>query len=166
MTDTPIKRPRGWLKIFFKVPVFVARMGLAGWERLLGLEWMLLITVGRKSGKKRYTMVDVLLYDRETDTYFIEVGFGKNSDWYKNIQVNPGFEAQVGGRRFSAMVEELPPDKAGDVMVDFVRRRPTYSKSIMKVIGIPLTTEEELRKMVINYCTLLAIHPQGRPTEA
>ena len=160
MTNTPIKRPSGWLKIFFKMPVLFARMGFAGWERLFGLEWMLLVTIGRKSGKKRYTMVDVLLYDRETDTYFIEVGFGKNSDWYQNIRGNPNFEAQVGWRRFRAVAEELPRDKAGDVMVNFFRRRPAYSKSIMKMIGIPLTTEEELRKMVLNYCTLLAVHPQ------
>jgi deazaflavin-dependent oxidoreductase (nitroreductase family) len=160
MTNTPIQRPRGWLKIFFKVPVLLARMGLAGWERLLGLEWMLLVTIGRKSGKKRFTMVDVLLYDRETDTYFIEVGFGKNSDWYQNIQVNPDFEAKVGRRRFKAKIEELPRDTAGDVMVNFVRCRPAYSKSIMKMIGTPLTTEEELRKIVINHCTLLAVHPR------
>ncbi len=97
---TDLKPPRGWLKIFFKVPVFVARMGFAGWERLIGVQWMLLTTLGRMSGKKRYTMVDVLLHDPESDTYFIEVGFGKRSDWYRNIKASPVFMAQVGRRKF------------------------------------------------------------------
>ena len=104
-------------------------------------------------------MVDVLIYERESDTYFIEVGFGKRSDWYQNIQVNPLFEAQVGHRRFHAMVEELPSDKASDMMVQFLRRRPLYSKSVMKAAGITFTTEGELRELTTQMI-LLAVHPQ------
>ncbi len=157
--NVKIEPPRGWLKYFFKVPVYVARMGFAGWERLIGVEWMLLTTVGRKSGKKRYTMVDVLLHDKDKDTYFIEVGFGKNSDWYRNILANPAFEAQVGRRKFHAIAEELPRERTADVMVNFVRRRPAYSKSVMKLVGITYTTEEELRKMAFHWM-LMAVHPQ------
>jgi hypothetical protein len=66
MTEsTTINPPRGWLKFFFKIPVIIARIGFAGWERLIGVEWMLLTTVGRKSGKKRFSMVDVLLHDEK-----------------------------------------------------------------------------------------------------
>jgi deazaflavin-dependent oxidoreductase (nitroreductase family) len=159
MTNIDPKPPRGWQKIFFKMPVFVARLGFAGWESLFGLEWMLLTTTGRKSGKKRYTMVDVLLYDHDTDTYFIEVGFGKNSDWYRNIQTHPLFEAQVKRRRFKARAEKLSPDKNGDIMISFVRCRPVYAKSVMKMAGVAFATEEELRRMASQWL-LLAIHPQ------
>ena len=138
----------------------VARLGFAGWERLFGLEWMMLITTGRKSGKKRYSMVDVLLYDQGSDTYYIEVGFGKGSDWYQNLQANPLFEAQVRRRRFKATAEELSSDRAGDMMVRFVRRRPLYSKSVMKMVGISFRTEEELRR-VASQMVLLAVHPQA-----
>jgi len=155
---TDLKPPRGWLKFFFKIPVYVARMGFAGWERLIGVEWMLLTTIGRKSGKKRYSMVDVLVHDKDTDTYFIEVGFGKNSDWYCNIQASPVFEAQVGRRKFHATAEALPRERTADVMVDFVRRRPEYARSVMKLVGIIFTTEDELRNMASHWM-LLAIHP-------
>jgi deazaflavin-dependent oxidoreductase (nitroreductase family) len=154
-----LEPPRGWLKFFFKIPVYVARMGFAGWERLIGVEWMLLTTVGRKSGKKRYSMVDVLVHDKGTDTYFIEVGFGKRSDWYRNIKASPVFNAQVGRRKFCATAEELPMERTADVMVDFVRRRPEYARSVMKLVGITFTTEEELRKMASHWL-LLAVHPQ------
>ena len=120
---------------------------------------MLLTTIGRKTGKERYTMVDVLLYDRETDTYFIEVGFGKKSDWYRNIKANSIFEAQVRRRKFKATAEALPPDKTGDIMVNFVCRRPAYAKSVMKMAGMAFTTEEELREMAPQWL-LLAVHPQ------
>jgi deazaflavin-dependent oxidoreductase (nitroreductase family) len=159
MTPSELKPPRGLLKIFFRIPVLVARLGLAGWERIFGIEWMLLITIGRKSGKKRFTMVDVLFYESDKDMYIVEVGFGKSSDWYQNIKTNPHFEAQIGRRRFGATAEELPPDKTGDRMVDFVRRRPLYAKSVLKAVGITYTTEDELRKLAPQW-TLLAIHPQ------
>jgi deazaflavin-dependent oxidoreductase (nitroreductase family) len=160
MTVT-VKPPRGWLKFFFKVPVFLARLGFAGWERLIGVEWMLMTTVGRKSGKKRYSMVDVLVHNDETDTYFIEVGFGKNSDWYRNIQSNPVFEAQVGRRKFHASAEQLPNDRTADVMLDFIHRRPQYSKAIMKIVNVTYTDEDELRKLATHW-VLLAVHPLNK----
>jgi deazaflavin-dependent oxidoreductase (nitroreductase family) len=156
---TELKPPRGWRKIFFKMPVFMARLGFAGWETLFGIEWMMLTTIGRKSGKKRYTMVDVLLYERETDTYIIEVGFGKESDWYRNIQANPIFEAQVRRRKFSAVAETLPPEKTGDAMANFFRRRPRYANMVIKLVGFTNPTEDELRKLAPSWI-LLAVHPQ------
>jgi len=159
MTEsTKIEPPSGWMKVFFKIPVFIARLGFAGWERLIGVEWMLLTTVGRKTGKKRYSMVDVLVHEKESDTYFIEVGFGSHSDWYRNIQVNPIFDAQVGRRKFHATAELLPSERTADVMVDFVRRRPRYARSVMKMVNITFTSEEELRRMASQWI-LLAIHP-------
>lgn len=68
--------PKGCLRLFMRAPVFFARLGFSGWERVFGLTWMLLTTTGRYSGKKRYAMVDVQLYDRNSDTYYIEAGFG------------------------------------------------------------------------------------------
>jgi deazaflavin-dependent oxidoreductase (nitroreductase family) len=151
--------PKGWLKYFFKMPVYFARMGFLGWEKVFGLDWMLLITTGRKSGKKRYSMVDILSYEGEKDTYYIEVGFGRKSDWYQNIQANPIFEAQVYRRKFTAKAEELSIEKAADMMADFVKRRPLYARSVLKMVGITINSEEELRGMV-SKMILLAIHPQ------
>ncbi len=44
-------------------------------------------------------------------------------------------------------------------MVDFVRLRPAYAKSVMKMAGMTFTTEEELREMAAQW-VLLAVHPQ------
>lgn len=151
-------RPRGWLKFFFKIPVLLARLGLAGWESMLGLEWMLLTTRGRKSGKKRYAMVDVLFYERETDTYFIEAGFGETSDWYRNLQTTPVFEAQVKRCKFQARAETILDDQKVDIIINFVRQRPLYAKAVMKSIGVSFASEEELRQMALDW-SLLAIHP-------
>jgi hypothetical protein len=44
-------------------------------------------------------------------------------------------------------------------MIEFVRKRPTYAKLVMKMVNITFTTEEELRRMAAQWM-LLAVHPQ------
>jgi hypothetical protein len=36
------------------------KLGLGGWERIIGAQWMLIRTTGRKTGKRRETLVDVM----------------------------------------------------------------------------------------------------------
>jgi deazaflavin-dependent oxidoreductase (nitroreductase family) len=153
------KRPGGFLKFFFKTPVFLYKIGLGGFERLIGAEWMLLTTVGRKSGIPRQTMVDILDYDKEADTYYIEAAYGARADWYKNIQASPLFEAQVGRRKFKARAGELTADGAADKLVDFYRRKPAYTRSVMAMVGMKFEGEDELRAIAKNL-TLLAVKPQ------
>jgi hypothetical protein len=70
------KRPDRLLKFFFKVPVWLHKMGFGGWEQLVGAQWMFITTTGRKTGKPRDAMVDVMDYDKATDTYYIEAAYG------------------------------------------------------------------------------------------
>jgi deazaflavin-dependent oxidoreductase (nitroreductase family) len=154
------KRPSGFLKFFFKVPMFMHKLGLGGWERLIGAQWMLLTTTGRKTGKHRQTLVDVMSYDKVTDTYYIEAAYGSRADWFKNIQVNPIFQAQVGRRKFDARAEILTESIAGEMLVQFFRRNPAYTRSVMAMVGMKFKNEEELRALGKNL-TLLAVKPQS-----
>jgi deazaflavin-dependent oxidoreductase (nitroreductase family) len=152
------KRPGGFLKFFFKTPVFLYKIGLGGFERIIGAEWMLLTTVGRKSGQPRQTMVDILDYDKDADTYYVEAAYGARADWYKNIQANPLFEAQVGRRKFKARAGELTSDNAAEMLVQFYRRKPAYVRSVMAMVGMKFEGEDELRSVAKNL-TLLAVKP-------
>ena len=153
------KRPNWFMKIFFKVPVWIYKMGFTGWERAVGAQWMLITTVGRKSGKPRDAMVDVMDYDKVTDTYYVEAAYGSRADWYRNIQANPRFEAQVGRRKFHATATPLSNEDAGELMVKFFRAKPAYTRSVMAMVGIKFEGEEELRALG-SKVTLLAIHPE------
>ena len=62
------KRPSALLKFFFKTPLLMHKLGFGGWERLIGAQWMLITTIGRKTGKRRETMVDVMDYNEANDT--------------------------------------------------------------------------------------------------
>ena len=152
------KRPNPLLKFFFKFPLFMHKLGLGGWERLIGAQWMLITTTGRKTGKRRETLVDVMDHDQAADIYYIEAAYGSHADWYRNIQASPIFEAQVGRRKFQARAEELTEKDAGEFLVKFYRRKPAYTRSVMRMVGIKFKDEAELRELGKNL-TLLAIKP-------
>ncbi len=153
------KRPGKLQKFFFKVPVWMHKLGFGGWERLIGAQWMLLTTKGRKSGKLYHTMVDVMDYDKVSDTYYIEAAYGAHADWYKNIQSNPLFEARVGRRKFKARAGTLTTEGAGEMLVQFYRNKPAYTRSVMAMAGMKFNNEEDLRELGKNL-TLLAVTPE------
>jgi deazaflavin-dependent oxidoreductase (nitroreductase family) len=153
------KRPGKLQKFFFKVPVWLHKIGFGGWERLIGAQWMLITTKGRKSGMPRKTMVDVMDYDKTTDTYYIEAAYGARADWYKNIQSNPIFEAQVGRRKFKARAGALTTEGAGEMLVQFYRHKPAYTRSVMAMAGMKFKDEKELHMLGKNL-TLLAVKPE------
>ena len=153
------KRPDRLLKFFFKVPVWLHKMGFGGWERLVGAQWMLITTTGRKTGKRRDAMVDVMDYDKATDTYYIEAAYGARADWYKNIQSNPIFEAQVGRRKFKARAGAISSEGASEMLVKFYRDKPAYTRSVMTMAGMKFKDEDDLRIIGKNL-TLLAVKPE------
>jgi deazaflavin-dependent oxidoreductase (nitroreductase family) len=153
------RKPRGLLKIFFKVPIYLHKLGLVGWiEKFSGAQWMLITTIGRKTGKPRQVMVDVLNYDQEHDTYFIEAAYGRRADWVRNIRANPVFQAQVGKREFSARAVELPPERNGDLLVAMYQRAPGYTRAVCAMVGVKVNSEEDIKK-VGGKLLLLAVEP-------
>jgi deazaflavin-dependent oxidoreductase (nitroreductase family) len=153
------KRPNTLLKFFFKFPVYLHKLGFGGWERMIGAQWMLLTTVGRKSGRTREAMVDVMDYDKAADTYYIEAAYGARADWFRNIQANPCFEAQVGRRKFHARAETLTNENAGEMIVKFYRKKPAYTRSVMAMVGLKFEGEDQLRALG-SKLTLLAVKPE------
>lgn len=153
------QRPNTLLKVFFKIPLFVHKLGFGGWERLIGAQWMLITTIGRKSGKRRQAMVDVLLHDGQTDTYYVLSAYGSHADWVRNIQTNPRFEAQVRRRKFTARATTLSSKNAGEMLVQFYRLKPAYTRAVMNAAGMKFKDEDDLRTLG-GRLLLLAVNPQ------
>lgn len=155
----PLERPGLLLKFFFKLPVWLHKIGLGGWERLFGARWMLITTTGRKSGKSRATMVDVMDYDPDADTYYIEAAYGSRADWTRNIEAHPRFLAQVGRRKFQARLSALSGESAAELMVKFYRARPAYVRAVMAMVGIKFNGEQELRAFA-SQLMMYAVKPE------
>ena len=75
--------------------------------RLVGLDMLLLTTVGKKTGKKRYTP---LLFKKIDSSYYCVGSFGgseKAPHWYTNILSNPRVEILAEGKFFPAEAQVL-----------------------------------------------------------
>ena len=155
--------PRGLLRLFFRSPIVLYRLGLGG----LGLggltgERILLTTVGRRSGKPRRAAVDVMRHDAATDTYYVLSVYGERSDWYRNLRANPSLRAQVGWRRFAARATILSESDAGQVFVEYARRHPRYVRAIMRVVGFKSGWSDEALRALGPQMRLVAIQPEPR----
>lgn len=157
MTPTERKPVTGLKKFFFRAPLFLYRVGLGG---LLGQRFLLLNHIGRKSGKPRQSVLEVVNYNKTTDTYIIASGFGKKSDWYLNILAHPQVEIQVGWRELTVTAVPLSPEASGQAMVDYARRYPVAAKNLGKLIGYNVSTEEEYRAVGRDLIPFIALEPR------
>jgi deazaflavin-dependent oxidoreductase (nitroreductase family) len=119
-----LEHPHGLLKVFFKTPIFLWRIGLGG---LVGPYYLLLSTRGRTSGKWRHTPLDFSRH-KVTGEAVIMSGWGKASDWVKNINADPHVQAQIGRRIFAATAVPLSLDEAADVIEEYVAFTPSMKK--------------------------------------
>jgi len=116
-----VDSPRGLARLAWRAPIWFYRLGLGG---LLGGRMLLLNHTGRKSGKARQNVLDVVRRDEQADAYIVASGFGEKADWYKNVMAYPEVKIQVGSRHFYARAERLPLEQATAEMLDYNRRHP------------------------------------------
>lgn len=144
------------LRWFFRAPVVLYRIGLGG---LMPMQ-LLLTTVGRKTGRPRQAVVDVLRHDTATDTYYVVSAYGARSDWYRNLQANPTVRAQVRWRKFPATATALPENESEAVLLDYWRRHRLYSRATMRLVGLKAATEEQVRAAA-GQMRVVAIQPEA-----
>ena len=125
----------------FRLPVSLYRARL-GW--LLGERFLLLTHIGRKSGRPRETVLEVVHHDTATDNYFIASGWGEKSDWIRNVQKAPTVSANVGKRHFVAIAKRLSIEQAQSTLLVSARRHPWVFPILAKlIIGRRLKPTEE-----------------------
>jgi deazaflavin-dependent oxidoreductase (nitroreductase family) len=151
-----VRRPGTVGRLFFRAPVVLYRIGLGG---LMPMQ-LLLTTVGRKSGRPRQAVVDVLRHDAATDTYYVVSAYGARSDWYLNLKANPEVRVQVRWRKFPARAAILPQDEAEELLLDYWRRHRLYARVTMRLVGVKAANEDEVRAAAAQL-RVVAIKPEA-----
>jgi deazaflavin-dependent oxidoreductase (nitroreductase family) len=121
----------GILRFFLRLPLWLYRAHL-GW--LLGERFLLLTHTGRKSGQPHQTMLEVVRYDKLSDSYIIASGWGEQSDWLRNLKQTPQVTVQVGRRCMAATAERLSPPDAEHELRDYARRHPTAFRKLARLM--------------------------------
>ncbi|MFQ5342950.1 MAG: nitroreductase family deazaflavin-dependent oxidoreductase [Anaerolineae bacterium] len=158
MTTTvrQVQPPRGWKRIVWRLPIWLYRARL-GW--LLGERFLLLTHTGRKSGLPRQAVLEVVRYDRATNTYYVVSGFGEKSDWFRNVMKTPQVTIQVGRRKMPAIAERLPLEDAERELLDYGRRHPTALRNLARIIGYRIENTEEDVRALAQVLPIVAFQP-------
>lgn len=158
------QQPSGLLRWFFRLPILFYRWGL-GW--VLGGRFLLLNHVGRKSGLPRQTVLEVVNYEQATDTYYVAVGFGPKTDWYRNLLQTPQTTIQVKQRRLTVTADPLSPEASGAAMVEYAHRHPTAARNLSRLLGYDVQeeTEAEYRRVGQELIQFVALRPLPQETQ-
>ena len=127
-------QPRGLMRWFLRMPIWLYKMHL-GW--LMGNRFIMLHHIGRKSGKIRYAVIEVVDYDPELNVYTVASGWGTQSDWYRNILKNPDVVVSTHKGDIEGKAVVLPVREGASALKDYARRNPTAFRSIAKFVLEP-----------------------------
>lgn len=154
-------RPKGILQHFFRAPVFLYRWR-CGW--LLGNRFMLLVHVGRLTGRRYETVLEVMECRDGVPEAVVMSAFGPNADWLRNIQTTRDPEVTIGSRRFVAAHRVLGEEEAMSVVRGYERRNRFMEGIIHSVLSRLLGwryhgTEFDRRRLVTQL-PLIAFRPR------
>ncbi len=133
-----LEPPKGIARLIARFPILLYRAGL-GW--ILGNRFLLLYHIGRKSGKTRKVVLEVLRHEPLDGSYLIASGFGERSDWYKNLRQSKVTEIEVGGKKLPVMASFLSESAARDELHAYALEHPWASRILFALFKDEHTTE-------------------------
>ncbi len=106
---------------FARAPISLYRAGF-GW--LLGSRMIMLEHTGRKSGKRRYVVLEVVGHP-VPDTYIVASGLGERSQWLRNVLAQPLVRVSCGRRvEAPARARRLDPAEADIALQNYIAEHP------------------------------------------
>jgi deazaflavin-dependent oxidoreductase (nitroreductase family) len=115
----------------YRAPLQLHRLGIRGLERLIGIDWIVITTCGRRSGAPREVMLDVVGHDETTDTWYVQPADGRRANWFQNLLAHPTATVEVRGRRFEATARDATGPEGAEVVLRFIRTHPLYARVIV-----------------------------------
>ena len=155
-------RLNGTLRRLFKAPVYLYRCGCG---RLLGHRFLLLIHVGRRTGLRRHTILEVIEYRKKGREAVVMSAFGPNADWLRNIAATPSLEVVIGSRRFAASHRVLDQEEAVEVIAGYEQRNwfiaPIIRLVLSHLLGWRYKGCEGDRRRLVARLPFIAFRPRS-----
>lgn len=154
------RTPGPVVRQLLRAPAVVYRWD-AGW--LFGQRFLLLTHVGRRSGRRYQTMLEVIGNNRAADEFIVIAGLGRSANWYRNLQTHPAIEVAVSRRRFQPVHRELEEREAVAVLADYERRNRWMTPVVRRVLswltGWRYDGSEGARRRLAAELPILALRP-------
>jgi deazaflavin-dependent oxidoreductase (nitroreductase family) len=145
------EKPGRLLALLNRAPIPLYRAHL-GW--VLGTRLLMLTTTGRKSGRTRRTVVEVVKRadgptGANAPTLWVIASRGPHSDWYANAVAAGPTHITWMTRSFTPRVHALDTDERVDLLADYQRHHPRAATMLGKAaLGEDFTADPEgLRRL-------------------
>jgi len=126
-------------RAFFRLPLRLERVvGDRLWRtaaRALGVEWIVLDTIGRRSGRIHTVVLDVVGHDVRRDIYYVQPADGRRSAWTHNVAAHAEISARLGARRMRVRVRDATGMEGAAIVLRFLRDHPWYARVIVFFVG-------------------------------
>jgi len=138
-----------------------------GW--LLGKRFLLLTHVGRRSGVRYQTVLEVMEYREHEPEGSPEIvvmsGFGRTANWLRSIEALPEAEVTVGSLRFSAAYRALDTEDAVNVVRRYEERNrliaPVVRFVLSRLLGWKYSGSESEHRRLVDQLPLIAFWPRS-----
>jgi deazaflavin-dependent oxidoreductase (nitroreductase family) len=148
--------PRGLLRFGFNAPILLYRARL-GW--LLGHRFLLLTHRGRKTGKIRRTVLEVVHYDPTTRESAVLSAYGERADWYQNICARPAVQVQTGSSQYVPQYRLLHDDERLVYLRIYQRKYRRAFRAVMRFLGYAYDGSETELRALAHEVVMIAFHP-------
>ncbi|WP_043661404.1 nitroreductase family deazaflavin-dependent oxidoreductase [Thermocrispum municipale] len=133
-------KPRGILRLLLRAPIWLYRAGL-GW--LFGRRLLYVAHRGRRTGARREVVVEVVDYRPDVPEVVVVAAWGKNPDWYRNLQASPALEIRLGRQRWTSPEHRrLEPAEVLEVLHNYQRKHPRAWKRLAPLLGFPTDPDD------------------------
>jgi deazaflavin-dependent oxidoreductase (nitroreductase family) len=125
------------MKWVFKSPILLYRLGMGF---LVGRLFMVMTTIGRKSGQPRHTAIE---FHEFKGRKYIFGGWGTRTDWYHNIEADPHVTIQTWRGAENALARRITSETDLVKAFEFAMSNPMI-RTVMKSVGFGLALEQFL----------------------
>jgi deazaflavin-dependent oxidoreductase (nitroreductase family) len=130
-----------WRKFAWRVPLLLWRMGL-GWL-FRALPMLVLTTRGKKSGHPRHVMIECSSINGKI---YVTPGWGKRTQWYRNIAADPHVTVQRKGEVFAATAVRVTDANELSAVFQYVHETSPMWKPFLNSWGIEDNLQDFLSK--------------------
>lgn len=116
-----VRPPTGLSRLVYRLPIHVYRPVL-GW--IFDSRPLLLDHIGRRTGKRRQSVLEVVEHDHVDGSVVVASGWGASSAWYSNVMHTPAVSIQVGTRTLAVTAVPIPPDEGEYIFARYVAHDP------------------------------------------
>lgn len=129
------RRPTGLLRAFLRSPIWFYRNGFG---RLFGHRLAYIVHIGRKSGRRREVVVEVVRHDRAAPEIVVIAAWGREPDWYRNLLAAPAAELRIGAQQWIRPRHRFLDDaETLAALRDYREAHPRAWRTIAPILGVP-----------------------------